>query len=125
MAIMLAEYTTGEQCSAVCFLGGKKDSMQRIFIKKCFLFAVGGVYSVKMFITGSRTSLKDIRKLRMMLDQVQKWLRQLSKDFYAVGSDTLVKRWDKLCQCWLRICQEINVISRFEYYKFYILYIHL
>jgi hypothetical protein len=25
----------------------------------------------------------------------QKWLRQQSKDFYAAGLDTLVKRWDK------------------------------
>jgi hypothetical protein len=34
-------------------------------------------------------------KLQMMPDQVQKWRRQQSKYFYAVGFDTLVKRWDK------------------------------
>jgi histone-lysine N-methyltransferase SETMAR len=27
--------------------------------------------------------------------EVRKWLRQQSKDFYAAGFDTLVKRWDK------------------------------
>jgi hypothetical protein len=27
--------------------------------------------------------------------EVRKWLRQQSKDFYAAGSDALVKRWDK------------------------------
>jgi hypothetical protein len=27
--------------------------------------------------------------------KVQKWLRQQSKDFYAVGFSALVKRWDK------------------------------
>jgi hypothetical protein len=27
--------------------------------------------------------------------EVRKWLRQQSKDFYAVGFDALVKRWDK------------------------------
>jgi hypothetical protein len=27
--------------------------------------------------------------------EVQKWLRQQSKDFYAARFDTLVKRWDK------------------------------
>jgi histone-lysine N-methyltransferase SETMAR len=27
--------------------------------------------------------------------EVQKWLRQLSKDFYAVGFEALIKRWDK------------------------------
>jgi hypothetical protein len=27
--------------------------------------------------------------------EVRKWLRQQSKDFYAVGFDALVKRWDR------------------------------
>jgi hypothetical protein len=27
--------------------------------------------------------------------ETQKWLRQQSKDFYAVGFDALVRRWDK------------------------------
>jgi hypothetical protein len=27
--------------------------------------------------------------------EVWKWPRQLSKDFYAAGFDSLVKRWDK------------------------------
>jgi hypothetical protein len=27
--------------------------------------------------------------------EVRKWLRQQSKDLYAVGFDELVKRWDK------------------------------
>jgi hypothetical protein len=27
--------------------------------------------------------------------EVQKWLRQQSKDFCAAGFDALVKRWDK------------------------------
>jgi hypothetical protein len=27
--------------------------------------------------------------------EVQKWLRQQSKDFYLVGFNALVKRWDK------------------------------
>jgi hypothetical protein len=31
----------------------------------------------------------------MMPDQVRKWLRQQSKDFYAAGFDALAKRWDK------------------------------
>jgi hypothetical protein len=26
---------------------------------------------------------------------VRKWLRKQSKDFYAVGFEALVKRWDK------------------------------
>jgi hypothetical protein len=31
----------------------------------------------------------------MMPDQVRKWLRQQSKDFYAAGFDALAKRWNK------------------------------
>jgi hypothetical protein len=31
----------------------------------------------------------------MTADQVRKWLRRQSKDFYIVGLDALVKRWDK------------------------------
>jgi hypothetical protein len=44
----------------------------------------------------SRNSLKDVQKSQMMLDQLQKWLTQQSKDFYyAADFDALVKRWDK------------------------------
>jgi hypothetical protein len=30
-----------------------------------------------------------------MPNQLQKWLRQQSKDFYAAGFDALIKRYDK------------------------------
>jgi hypothetical protein len=68
--------------------------MQRIFIKKYFLFTAGSVCRVKRFKTW-RNSLKDVGKPQMMPDKVRKWLRQQSKDFYAAGFDGLVKRWDK------------------------------
>jgi hypothetical protein len=32
---------------------------------------------------------------QMMPNRVQKWLRQESKDFDAVGFEAMVKRWDK------------------------------
>jgi hypothetical protein len=60
---------------------GQKDSMQRIFIKKYFLFTVGSVSLVKWFTA--------------VPEQVRKWLRQQPKDLYAAGFDALVKRWDK------------------------------
>jgi hypothetical protein len=69
--------------------------MQRIFIKKYFLFTVGSFCLVKRFTTGSRNILKDVRKSRMMPDQVRKWLRQQSRDFFPAGFDALVKGWDK------------------------------
>jgi hypothetical protein len=56
---------------------------------------VGSVCRVKRFTTGSRNSLKDFRKSQMMPDQMRKWLRQQSKDFYSTGFDALVKRWEK------------------------------
>jgi hypothetical protein len=59
------ECTTEKQRSVVHFLW-KKDSMQRIFIKKYFQFMVGSVCCVKRFTTGSRNSLKDVRKSQMM-----------------------------------------------------------
>jgi hypothetical protein len=69
--------------------------MRRIFIKKCILFTVGSVCHVKRCTSGSRNSLKDVRKSQMMPDQVQKWPRQQSKHLYAAGFDAPVKRCDK------------------------------
>jgi hypothetical protein len=56
---------------AAFFFCMQKDSVQRIFIKKWFLFAVGSVFRVKRFTAASRNSLKDIRKSQMMIDQVR------------------------------------------------------
>jgi hypothetical protein len=54
----------------------------------------------------------------MMPDQLQKWLRQQSKDIYAAG-----KAMGQVYQYWWRICREINVFSsRFEYHMFCVLY---
>jgi hypothetical protein len=55
MATMLDWCTTEDQRSVVLFCG-QKDSMQRIFIKKCLLFSVGSVCRVKRFTTGLRNS---------------------------------------------------------------------
>jgi hypothetical protein len=51
--------------------------------------------SRKAIHSWSINSLKDVRKSQMMPDQVRKWHRQQSKDFYAAGFDTLIKGWDK------------------------------
>jgi hypothetical protein len=52
---------------------------------------VGSVCHIKWFTTKSRNSLKD----EEVEIELWKWLRQQSKDFYAVGFDAPVKRWDK------------------------------
>jgi hypothetical protein len=91
MATVLEECTTEEQRSVMLFLCAQKGSMGRIFVNKCFLFTVGSVCRVKRFATTSRSSLKNVRKSQMMPDQVWKWLRQESKDFYAADFDALLK----------------------------------
>jgi hypothetical protein len=63
--------------------------------KKYFLLTMGSVCRVKRFTTALINSLKDVRKPQMTPDQVRKWLRQQSKDFYAAGFDAPVERWDK------------------------------
>jgi hypothetical protein len=60
IATMLKEYTTEEQHSVV--FCGQKDSVQRAFIKKCFLFIVGSVCHVKQFTIGLKNSLMDVLK---------------------------------------------------------------
>jgi hypothetical protein len=76
MATVLEEYITEGRRSVVRFCE-QKGSIQRILLKKYFLFTVRSVYRVKRFTTGSRNSLKDFRKSQMMPDQVQKWLSRL------------------------------------------------
>jgi hypothetical protein len=76
----------------LCVFCGQKDSMQRIFINKWFLFTVGSVCHVKRFTTGSRNCHPDDEEIDT---KVRKWLRQQSKDFYAAGFDAPAKRWDK------------------------------
>jgi hypothetical protein len=56
MTTVLEGYPTEEQHSVVR-VSGQKDSMQRILIKKYFLFTVGSVYRVERFTTGSINSL--------------------------------------------------------------------
>jgi hypothetical protein len=52
VATVLEGYATEDQRSVVRFLWAK-DTLQRLFIKKCFLFTLGSVCSVKGFTIGS------------------------------------------------------------------------
>jgi hypothetical protein len=93
MATVFDGYTTEERRSVVRFLWAKGLNT-KVIHKDIFLFTVGSVCRVKRFTTGSRNSLKDTRKSQMMPEQVRKWLKQQSKDFYTSGFDALVKRWN-------------------------------
>jgi hypothetical protein len=101
-------------CAVYC---GQNASVQRIFIKKCFLFTVGSVCRLKRFTTGW---------------QMFRWWRR-SWNGGAEMAETTVKRllrWgfrrtgkvmEQVYQCWWRICRELNVFfSRFEYQKIYV-----
>jgi hypothetical protein len=92
MVTMFEEYPTEEQCYLVRFfcLFVQKDSVQRIFTKKCFLFMLRKVFRVKRFHLGGKRFVVD----EDVETEVRKWLRHQSKDFYAAGFDALVKRWD-------------------------------
>jgi hypothetical protein len=82
-----------------------------MFIKKCFLFAMGSVCRVKRFTAESGKRCADDKEVE---SEVWKWLRQQSKDFYAAGLDALVKRWDK-CMNVRGGYVEKYIFSRFEY----------
>jgi hypothetical protein len=72
---------------AFFFFCGQKYSMQRIFIKKCFLFTEERFCRVKRFHHGGKYfANKEVET------QVRKWLKQQSKDFYSPGFDALEKR---------------------------------
>jgi hypothetical protein len=63
MATLLEKYTTEEQRSLVRFCE-QKDRMQRIFIKKCFLFTMGSVCRVMRIATGSRKVLLTTKRFK-------------------------------------------------------------
>jgi hypothetical protein len=65
--------------------------VQRILIKKCFLFMVRSVCRVKRFHLGGKRFADD----EEVETEVRTWLRQPSKDFYVASFDALVKRSDK------------------------------
>jgi hypothetical protein len=91
---MCSEADLSSQRAVLHFLWAK-DPIQRIFVKKRFLFAMGNVRRVKRFTAGSRNSLKDVLKSQMKPNQVRTWLRRESKDLRDAGFHALVKPWEK------------------------------
>jgi hypothetical protein len=94
MATVLEEYTTEEQHSVVPFLLTKELNAKDILKEKFPVY--GGKYLPRKGVHNWVEKFSQERsKPQMMLKQVWKWLRQQSKDFYAAGSDALVKRYDR------------------------------
>jgi hypothetical protein len=96
--------------------------MQRMFIKKYFLFTVGSFLSckaihnwVKKFSEGRSKVADDARPGAEVAETTVWellccWLRRTDK---AMG---------QVYQCWGMICRVIYVFSRLEYHMFYVLY---
>jgi hypothetical protein len=118
MATVREDCTTEDWCSVMRFLWAK-DSIQRIFIKKCFLFAVGSVCRMKRFTAGWQT----FRWWRRGWDGGAEVAETTVKRLLCCGFRRTGKAMGQVCQCWWRICRKINVsFSRFEYRMFYVLY---
>jgi hypothetical protein len=86
MATVFEECTTEEQLSVVVPFCGQKNSMQRIFIKKCFLFAVGSLCRV----SASQLCGKRYADIEEFETEVRKWLRQQSKRLLSCTSVSML-----------------------------------
>jgi hypothetical protein len=96
----------------------QKNSVQSIFIKKCFLFTVGIVCRVKRYIAGRQKFRWWRRRLNGGAEVVETTVKRLP----CCGFRRTGKVIGQVYQCWWRICREIRVFSRFEYHIFYFLY---
>jgi hypothetical protein len=121
MVKVLEDCTTEEQPSAVHFQWKKKDLMQNIFIKKCFLFKYGSVCRAKVSQLGGKLFSDD----EEVQTEVRNWLRQQSrKSFLCSGFRRSGRAMRQVYQCWWRLCRQINVSFIFEYHIFFTFYIH-
>jgi hypothetical protein len=102
-------YRKAAFCCAFFWGGGQHNSMQGIFMKKCFLFTVGGVCCVKQFTTGPR----NVADLSLMTKRL-KWRCGSGRDSRPLccGFRRTGKAMGQAYQCWWRICQEINVFPQ-------------
>jgi hypothetical protein len=121
MATVLEECITEEQRSVVCVFYGQEDSMQRMLIKKCFLFTVESVCGVKRFTIGCQT----FPWWRGGWNGGAEVAETTVKRLLCCGFRRTGKAMGQMYQCWWRICREKNVYSRFEYHMFYVVLFHL
>jgi hypothetical protein len=100
------------------FFCGQNDSMQRMFIKKCFLFMVGSVCRVKLFTTEWQT----FQWWRRGWNWDAEVTETTNKRLLCCGFRRTGKAMGQVYQCWWRICREIIGFPGFEYHMFYGLY---
>jgi hypothetical protein len=99
------------------FFCGQKHSLLRIFVDKSFLFMVGSAFRVKRSTLEANILLKTKRWNGGVEVAETTVRRHLSCRFRRNG-----KMIGQVYQNWSRTWREINVFSRFEYQKFYVLY---
>jgi hypothetical protein len=87
------------------FFCGQKESMQRIFLNKCFMFTVGSVCPLKRFTTGWQT----FRCWRRGWNGGAEVAETTMKRRLWWVSQRTAKAMGHVYQCWGRICREINV----------------
>jgi hypothetical protein len=85
VATVLDECTTEDQRYVLRFFCGQKDSMQKIFIKKCVLFTAGKCLSRKAVHNWVEKFSQGRSKVADDETEVRKWLRQQSKRLLRCG----------------------------------------
>jgi hypothetical protein len=88
MVTVLGESTVEEKV-VLCVSCGQKNSMQRILIRTLPVY-LGKICRVKRFHLGGKCFADD----EEVETEARKWLRQLPKEFCAIGFNALVKQWD-------------------------------
>jgi hypothetical protein len=100
------------------FFYGQKDTIQMIFIKKCFLFTVGSVCPVKRFTTWWKTFRWWLRGWNGGAEVAEKTAKRLICCWFQCTGTSM----GQVYLCWWRICREMFFFSRFEYHMFYFLH---
>jgi hypothetical protein len=103
----------------LCVSCGQKGSMQRLFIKKNFLFTAGIACRVKRFTTVWQT-FRWWRRGWNGGAEVATVKRLLCCGFRCTG-----KAIGQVYQCWWRICREVNVFFSGSNIACFTFYIHL
>jgi hypothetical protein len=122
MATMFEESITEKQRSVVRFVSTKGLNAKDI-PKKMF-----PVYGRKCLMRKTVHNWVEKRSKRFAEEEeveteVRKWLREQSKRLVCCGFRRTGKAMEHVCQCWCRICGEINVFFlKFEYQMLYVLY---
>jgi hypothetical protein len=99
-----------------CIFCGQRDSMPRGLIKKCLLVTVGSVCRLK---NGSQLGLETWQTFcwwRRGWNGGAEVAETTIKRLLCYGFRRSGKVMGRVYQCWWRICQKINVFSRFRYH---------